>query len=443
MQVFRQGAQSNIIPAAPPGLLFQGDPGISSSMATLDKNNLAPRLGLAIDVFGNGRTAIRAGYGVFYATPYADSATYLQQQPFQVDLTVFGTPNLTNPYGGLTNPFPYTFDRSKPFFVYPITADSLAANIATPYVEQYSFAIQQQLVRNLSLQVAYVGNQSHKLIEQLDLNQPIFIPGKSTASNINARRPILPGTYGQISESQSIANAHYDSLQVSLDRRFAQGFTILANYTFGKSIDISSDDPSSPTDILVVDSRNLRYDRAPSNFDIRHIVNVSYLWELPSVARWGFVGSKILSGWQVNGRTRLQSGGSVNILAGQDVNLNGINNDRPNATGNVALGSGRTLDQKITMYFNTAAFSAPAAGSLGTAGRNLIKGPGSEQWDASLFKIVRIGERQRVTFRAEVFNFPNRVNLGNPNSTLSSSSFGRILTAGSARVVQLGLKYSF
>ena len=112
-------------------------------------------------------------------------------------------------------------------------------------------------------------------------------------------------------------------------------------------------------------------------------------------------------------------------------------------TGDVALRSGRTLDQKITMYVNTAAFSAPAAGSLGTAGRNLIKGPGSEQWDASLFKIVRIGERQRVTFRAEVFNFPNRVRLGNPNSTLSSSSFGRILTAGSARVVQLGLKYSF
>src|SRR5207237_451371 len=149
-------------------------------------------------------------------------------------------------------------------------------------------------------------------------------------SNINTRRPILPGTYGQVSESSSIGNAHYDSLQVSLDRRFARGFSILANYSFGKSIDVTSDDPSNPTDIQAADSTNLRYDRGPSNFDIRHIFNISYVWELPTVKGLGFFGRRVLSGWQVNGLTRLQSGFPVNVTAGQDVNLNGINNDRPN-----------------------------------------------------------------------------------------------------------------
>jgi hypothetical protein len=212
-----------------------------------------------------------------------------------VDLTVFGTPGLVNPYANVTNPFPYTLNKANPFFVYPIIADSLACDITTPYVEQYTLAIERQLASNLMMRVAYVGNQSHKLIEQLDINQPIFRAGSSTASNVNARRPILAGTYGQLSESSSIGNAHYDSLQVSLDCRFAHGFSILANYSFGKSIDVTSDDPSNPTDILAVDSTNLRYDRGPSNFDIRHIFNISYIWELPKVKGLGFFGRQFLS----------------------------------------------------------------------------------------------------------------------------------------------------
>jgi hypothetical protein len=443
LQVYRPGQQSQVIPSAPPGLLFTGDPGVPKGMAKLDRNNFAPRIGLVIDPFGNGKTSIHAGYGIFYATPYADSATYLQEQPFQVDLTVFGTPNLINPYANVTNPFPYTLNKANPFFVYPITADSLSRDITTPYVEQYTLAIERQLASNLMVRVAYVGNQSHKLIEQLDINQPIVRAGSSTASNINARRPILPGTYGQLSESSSIGNAHYDSLQVSVDRRFAHGFSILANYTFGKSIDVTSDDPSNPTDILAVDSTNLRYDRAPSNFDIRHIFNISYIWELPKVNRWGFFGRQVLSGWQLNGLTRIQSGPTVNIQSGQDINLNGINNDRPNVVGPITINSGGSRDERIAQYFNPSAFARPAAGLLGTASRNILYGPGSQQWDLSVFRYFPIHEQHRLQFRAEFFNLPNLVNFGKPVSSQTSASFGKIISAGSARVVQLGLKYNF
>lgn len=438
---FRPGAQSKVIPSAPAGLQFVGDPGIPDSMAKLDRNNFAPRVGLAIDPFGDGKTAIRAGFGFFYATPYADAATYIQQQPFQVDLTVFGTPNLVNPYANVTNPFPYTLDKAHPFFVFPITADSLAANIATPYVQHYTVAIQHQLMKNLSAQLAYVGNESHKLIQQIDINQPIFIPGQSTASNVNARRPIMPGTYGQISESASMGNANFNSLQFSVDKRFAGGFSIMANYTYGKSIDTTSDDPTNPTDIIATDSTNLRYDRGPSLFDVRQVMNVSYLWELPKVKALGFFGTQILSGWQINGLTRFQSGSPVNMMAGQDVNLNGINNDRPNVNGPVAIAG--SFDQRIARYFDTSMFSMPVAGSLGSAGKNFIYGPGSQRWDLAVLRIFAITERHKVQLRGEAFNLPNRVNLGNPTNTFTSSNFGRILSAGSARVIQFGLKYNF
>jgi hypothetical protein len=443
LQVFRLGVQSKVIPSAPPGLQFLGDPGIDKSMAKLDKNNFAPRVGLAIDPFGDGKTAIHAGFGVFYSTPYADSGTYLQEQPVQVDLTVYGTPNLVNPYANVTNPFPYTFDKAKPFFVYPISANSLAANVATPYVEQYTVAIERQIRGNLSFRAAYVGNESHKLIEQTDLNQPIFIPGKSTAGNVNDRRPILPGTYGQINESGSTGNANYNALQLSVDQRFSHGFSVLANYSYGKSIDITSRDPNTPTDLLVADSTNLRYDRAVSDYDIRQILNISYVWELPPTKALGPVGSHILTGWQVNGLIRLQSGQPVNILAGQDVNLNGNNNDRPNVTGPVTVNTGGSLDQRIAQYFVQSVFSMPTSGANGSAGRNLIYAPGLASWDASFFRYFPIHERHRLQFRAEFFNLPNRVNLGAPVATLTSGTFGKITSAGSPRIVQLGLKYSF
>ena len=145
---------------------------------------------------------------------------------------------------------------------------------------------------------------------------------QSTAGNINARRPYLPGTYAQISYAETASNAHYDSLQADVNKRFSHGFTILANYTLSKNIDEFSEDKLN-TAITMVDSHNRRLERGPSSLDTRHVFNASYVWDLPEVKAYGWVGKQVLSGWQLNGVMRIQSGNPFDVLAGSDVNLDG------------------------------------------------------------------------------------------------------------------------
>jgi hypothetical protein len=277
---------------------------------------------------------------------------------------------------------------------------------------------------------------------QTDANAPIFTAGSSTAANINARRPYLPGTYAQISFAETASNAHYNSMQATINRRFSHGFTVLGNYTLSKNIDEFTEDKLN-TAITLVDSHNRRLEHGPSGLDTRHIFNASYVWNLPDVKAHGWLGKQVLSGWQLNGVLRLQSGNPFDVQAGSDVNLDGVANDRPNVVGNPYLDPSRPRSQVIAQYYNPKAFAVQAAGLDGTAGRNLIYGPGSFNWDQSFFKNFAVTERHKFQLRGEIFNFTNHTNLGQPNVTVTSPSAGRILTAGQARIVQFGLKYLF
>jgi hypothetical protein len=445
LATFEAGVSSQRFPTAPLGVLFPGDPGIPSGIAPTKLNNFAPRVGFAWDVFGNGKTAVRGGYGIFYAASMVNLTSNLQNQPFILDLTIFGTKNLTDPWaaqGG--TPFPYTLDTSNPRFVLPVTANYLGEGAGTPYVQQYSFTVQQQLGNAMSLQVAYVGNSSRHLYIQRDANTPVYIPGASTASNVNNRRPYLPGTFGAIYELETAGNAAYNSLQAVFNRRLSHGFSLVANYTWSRSIDILSDDPTSLSNVGFVDSNNFALDRGVSNFNVPQIFSMSWVWQAPALNRWGLLGKEVFGGWQLAGIMTAQSGQPLNVTSGKDTNLNGNTNDRPNLVGNPNISGSRSRSETINEFFNTDAFAALPAGQLyGTAGRNILVGPGAVDWDISAFKSFAVTERQSVQFRADIFNLFNQVNLGNPNTTLTSANFGKITSAGSPRICQFALKYIF
>jgi hypothetical protein len=302
--------------------------------------------------------------------------------------------------------------------------------------------VEQEVARNFTVQASYVGTLGRKGQMNRDENAPIFIPGQSTATNFNTRRPYMPGTFSNIASYMTAANSSYNALQVVANRRFGRGFTVLADYTFAKSLDIISGDNVNAA-VSVVDNRNFRLNRGPSDGQPKHIGRVSFLYEIPSVQRWSWFGKQVVSGWQINGIWSAQSGTPFTVTSGQDTNTDGNVNDRADLTGNPVLSSDRSRNDLILKYFDPAAFAVPVLGSPGTAGRNILWGPSSYNTDLSFFKIFRIREKDQLQFRAELFNAFNQVRLGNPTSALNNANVGRILSAGAPRIVQFGLRYAF
>ncbi len=451
---FRRGQQSTLLPNAPRGLLIPGDPGISSTTYNKDWNNLAPRVGFAWLPFGpNSKMSIRTGYGLFYNTErgYLLNETQLNQ-PFVLNVSINNPSSFENPWAGFPGGDPYPFtapanaDARKAYkFILPMPISRFFdPSSATPYNQQWNFSIQEQLPAEFVLSAAYVGSKGTRLWLNREINPAVFIPGNgpdgrplSTGGNIDSRR--IDTNFQGIDEASTTGNSTYHSLQLSANRRFSKGLYIMANYTWSKALDYESLDRNAS---LPQDPNNMRAEHGPADFDRRHNFVTSFLYNLPFPGQQRIL-SKFTQGWRTNGIFRYVSGSPLTIVPGTDRALRGGGGQRADVIGNPVLSSERSFDAQRAQYFNTAVFAQPALGTYGNSGRNAFYGPGQYNLDLSFFKTTTIAERARLEFRWELFNALNHANLGNPNTTLNSSAFGRIDTVTGPRIMQLGLKVIF
>ena len=441
---FSPGAQSSVVPTAPPGLLFPGDPGVSRGIVKTDLNNVAPRLGAAWDPRGDGRMSIRGGVGMFYGSITGNEwNTTADNQPFTVRQSFPTVFTLSDPYRNLpggVGPFPFIYSPDVARFTLPAQVFGPSLAFVWPVTYQTNFTVQKEIGRGTSVSASYVGAFARHLAAPVDRNYPVMAPGAS-AANRNARRPYLPGTIAAANVLESIFASDYNGMQLSAERR-GNRLSFKAYYTFGKALeDVDFQVGGLPT---VLNSNRLELERGRASSDRRHNFVLSSVFRPDFFKDSGPVVSALLDGWTVSTIVTLQSGSPLTITAGQDRNFDGINNDRANLVGDPELAGGRPREEAIEAWFNVAAFASPAAGTDGTAGRNIIEGPPLRTVDLGVFRDFGLVGRTSLQFRLEATNVFNIVNLQNPGTNLNApSTFGKIRTARDMRRIQLGARFSF
>jgi hypothetical protein len=394
---------------------------------------IAPRFGFAWDVFGKGKTSIRSGYGIFYSRPMIQNfiqATF-DNPPFTHTVTI-NNPSFTNPAAGIDSPS-----------AAPSSLTAMSNPLLAPTTQQWSFGIQQQMLRTTVLNVSYVGSHGTHLMHLMNINAAP--PGLATLNkvNVNAVRPYQG--WGAINSRETSGVSNYHSLQVSANRRMAAGLTVSVAYTWSKSIDIASSDYF--TGDLPVDTTDTKRERGPSDFDRTHVLNISTIYKLPRLTRVKAL-SGILNGWELSGISRFNSGKPFDVVMSSDVaGIGGTQNQRPNIIADTAG------PQTPAQWFNRFAFARPASGTFGNMGRNSLRGPGINKMDLALFKTFLMRESKlRWQFRAEAFNALNHPSFTTVGTSLTTSatavdpnanSFAVITGTRDARVVQVAIKLNF
>ena len=455
------GQQSTVMPDAPAGLLFPGDKGVPAGIAAVDYHELMPRVGLAWDPFGNGKTTIRAAYGIFY-----DGYTNGVGGPLQAPVSALPWTeayqmagpgfNLANPYGSQVPPF------VNQQFVQPATILTVQQGMLPPYSQNWNFSIQRVLAHDYLLDVRYVGNKGTHLPRFIEANPSIYGPG-ATAENTEQRREYADCNaagvcnYGSVGLIADDSSSTYHALQVAFSRQFTRNLSFLASYWFSKSLDyISSLNVAGSAPTLVAGENDLaqnpfdlRAEHGPSLFDARNRFMFSGTYQLPRWRNASRAADFVVNGWQFNTIASISSGtpftvyDSANVsLQGSAPEITGFYSSRPDLIANPNNGPHTPND-----WVSRSAFQqlnpVTQAGQFGNEGRNVVRGPGIESVDLSLFKNFRIDETKRLQFRAECFNSLNHANFGLPENDLESPAFGQILQAGPPRLLQLALKVIF
>jgi len=501
ISTFVAGAQSDVFPGAPAGILYPGDPGVPNTLAPIGNLSFAPRVGLAWSpqaasgswieklLGAPGSTGVRTSFGNFYTAIDALSIGVLAANaPYGTTYTspappLFATPFVSAASGqNYGQPFPYTFaplnsspnhpDGSFDWSNFePISGiPEYDVRNRAPYTEEWRLSIERQAGPNTVLSASYVGTSSHRqrvLVESnpgspalcLSLSQPNEVqPGTLTCGaygedtvyypigggQVNGTRGPLGPNFGSNALQSNIGHANYNALELSV-RHTSGRLELSGAYTYGKSLDQSSNIGEE------VNPFNPALSYAVSSFDVKQNFVLSYEYQLP-VDRY-LHPNQLTRGWSLSGITRFSTGFPITMIDNGDnsligTNPNGVNNnsiDEPDYSG-APLHLNHNPRTNANNYFDTADFSMNALGDPGTSKRRLFFGPGADNYDMAVAKMLSLTESKSLLFRVEAFNVFNHTQFIGPGSVdgnIGSSTFGNAISAAPPRILQGALKFNF
>jgi Carboxypeptidase regulatory-like domain/TonB dependent receptor len=411
------------------------------------KRDFGPRFGFGYSV--TPKTVVRGGYGIFYANllNFVNNLVTNRRQPPSA-ITQSATSSTVTPQINLADPFVNATAAAV------VSTQNQNPNLRDGYVQQWNFTIQREIRNDWSFEAGYVGNKGTKLSELVYYNVPT--PGPS--ATVQARRPFP--NWGTALSMDSYVLSNYHSLQSKMQKRFKHGLSLLASYTWSKSIDMGSErNEGDAGGWGGSNQRDLHGSfRGLSGFDVRHRFSASYVYELPFgqgralLANVNSVVNRFIGGWQTSGIVSMQSGSPFTVTMSGDQNGDGLSGDRPDVIGTPVINPGNP-NCYIADPSNPAcgsgvqsAFAAVPATAYryGNAGRNILIGPGLKNVDVGLMKNAKLTERFKLQFRAEFFNLFNFVNFDTPNRNFNLGTFGTITSqSAKSREIQFGLKLEF
>ncbi len=455
---FQQKVKSTVFPNGPAGLYFPGDPDFPSQAGMRTQwKNLAPRVGLAWDPTGDGRTSVRVAYSKAFefvnaqfhlntsVAPPWGSEVRLNSPPGGLDDPFLGSP------GGQTNIFPVTFDQNAPFSLNgPFL--SLSNQMDSTTVHLWNATVERQIGSDWLVTAGYVGSRTNNIWESTPLNNAIFLPGASTA-NTNARRPLTladPANgqyYGALDLYVTDGTQRYHGMILSASRRTVRGIGVTANYALSQCFGSPEGGGGGTTNIGTGYNKpaDPGYDDGNCASDRQHNFSMTASAQSPDFqnATW----RAIASGWRLVGAYRAITGPWLNVVTGADRALNGQQGtQRPNQILDDPFDDQSTNPiNGARRYLNPLAFQQPALGTFGTMARNSIRGLGNHNLDLALSRNFRLENAHSIEVRWEAFNAFNWMQWGLPNLSLISPTFGQISSViqNSPRVMQFAVKYQF